>query len=255
MSKIQEFKVLHESNELLLLGNAWDLFSALSLEKAGFKAIGTTSWGIAKSLGYPDGETIEFDTILNRIKTILDHVNIPVSADIESGYGKDEETIVENVLKLADIGVAGINIEDSCKDQARLKPLNEQCKLLLKIRMALEKSGYKDFYINARTDTYKLNINPSNETTVRAQAYVESGASGIFVPGLRDDNEIKAAVAQIAAPLNLISVPGLTSCNKLQELGVKRLSLGGALYRKLQALLDTCTAHIYESQDTSLLFD
>ncbi|EHS59856.1 isocitrate lyase/phosphoenolpyruvate mutase family protein [Paenibacillus kribbensis] len=205
MSKIQEFKVLHESNELLLLGNAWDLFSALSLEKAGFKAIGTTSWGIAKSLGYPDGERIEFDTILNRIKTILDHVNIPVSADIESGYGKDEKTIVENVLKLA--------------------------------------------------DTYLLNIDPCNETTVRAQAYVESGASGIFVPGLRDDNEIKAAAVQIAAPLNLMSVPGLTSCKKLQELGVKRLSLGGAIYRKLQALLDTCAAHIYESQDTSLLFD
>lgn len=255
MSKIQEFKELHESNELLLLGNAWDLFSALSLEKAGFKAIGTTSWGIAKSLGYPDGERIDFDTLLNRIKVILDHVNIPVSVDIESGYGKDEKTIVENVLKLADIGVAGINIEDSCKDQAGLKPLNEQCNLLSKIRMALEKSGYKDFYINARADTYLLNIDPRNETTVRAQAYVESGASGIFVPGLKDDNEIKAAAAQIAAPLNLMSVPGLTSCKKLRELGVKRLSLGGALYRKLQALLDTCAAHIYESQDTSLLFD
>ncbi|WP_281284908.1 isocitrate lyase/PEP mutase family protein [Cohnella terricola] len=210
--------------------------------------MGTTSWGIAKSLGYPDGEAIEFDILVNRIKTILDHVNIPVSADIESGYGKDEETIVENVLKLADIGVSGINIEDSCK-------LNEQCMLLSKIRMALEKSGYKDFYINARTDTYLLNIDPRNETTVRAHAYVESGASGIFVPGLKDDNEIKAVTALIAAPLNLMSVPGLTSCKKLRELGVKRLSLGGALYRKLQSLLDTCAAHIYESQDTSLLFD
>ncbi|MET3849122.1 isocitrate lyase/phosphoenolpyruvate mutase family protein [Paenibacillus sp. OAE614] len=255
MNKIQEFKVLHQSNELLLLGVAWDLFSALSLEKAGFKAIGTTSWGIAKSLGHPDGERIEFDTILNRIKTILDHVNIPVSADIESGYGKDEKTIVENVMKLADIGVVGINIEDSRKNQAVLKPLNEQCRLLSKIRGALENSGYKDFYINARTDTYLLSIDPFNETTVRAQAYVESGASGIFVPGLKDDNEIKAAAEQIAAPLNLMSVPGLTSCKKLQELGVKRLSLGGALYRKLQSLLDTCTAQIYESQDTSLLFD
>lgn len=84
---------------------------------------------------------------------------------------------------------------------------------------------------------------------------MESDASGIFVPGLKDDNEIKAAAEQIAAPLNLMSVPGLTSCIKLQELGVKRLSLGGALYRKLQAFLDTCAAQIYESLDMSLLFD
>ncbi|WP_261304291.1 isocitrate lyase/PEP mutase family protein [Paenibacillus andongensis] len=255
MSKIQEFNALHESNEVLLLGNAWDLLSALSLEKAGFKAIGTTSWGVAQSLGYSDGEMIEFAIQLNVVKMIVDHVKIPVTADIESGYGKDDQMIVDNVLKLADLGAAGINIEDSLKNQAGLKPLDQQCHLLSKIRTALEKNGYQGFYINARTDTYLQNQNPLNETIDRANAYVESGASGIFVPGLKEDDEIRAILSQTNAPLNIMSLPGLTNCNKLKELGIKRLSIGGALYRKVNNLLDHCAAQIYESQDTSILFN
>jgi 2-methylisocitrate lyase-like PEP mutase family enzyme len=255
MSKIQEFNALHESNEVLLLGNAWDLLSALSLEKAGFKAIGTTSWGVAKSLGYSDGEMIEFAIQQNVVKMIVDHVKIPVTADIESGYGEDDQTIVDNVLKLADLGASGINIEDSLKNQAGLKPLDQQCNLLSKIRTALEKNGYQGFYINARTDTYLQNQDPLNETVYRAKAYVESGASGIFVPGLKEDDEIRVIISQTNAPLNIMSLPGLTNCNKLKELGVKRLSVGGALYRKVNNLLDNCAAQIYESQDTSILFN
>ncbi|NOU70940.1 isocitrate lyase/phosphoenolpyruvate mutase family protein [Paenibacillus sp. LMG 31458] len=255
MNRIQEFNALHESNEVLLLGNAWDLLSALSLEKAGFKAIGTTSWGVAKSLGYSDGEMIEFAIQQNVVKMIVDHVKIPVTADIESGYGEDDQTIVDNVLKLADLGASGINIEDSLKNQAGLKPLDQQCHLLSKIRTALEKNGYQGFYINARTDTYLQNQDPLNETIYRAKAYVESGASGIFVPGLKEDDEIRVIISQTNAPLNIMSLPGLTSCNKLKELGVKRLSIGGALYRKVNNLLDHCAAQIYESQDTSILFN
>ncbi len=106
MSKIREFNELHSSQEILFLGNAWDLLSALILEKAGFKAIGTTSWGIANSLGYKDGELIDFERHLGIIKIITEHVKIPVSVDIEAGYGEDAETIVENVLRSADVGVA-----------------------------------------------------------------------------------------------------------------------------------------------------
>ncbi|KQX68399.1 isocitrate lyase/PEP mutase family protein [Paenibacillus sp. Root444D2] len=255
MNKIQEFNALHVSNEVLLLGNAWDLVSALSLEKAGFKAIGTTSWGVAQSLGYSDGEMIEFAIQLNVVRMIVDHVKIPVTADIESGYGEDDQTIVDNVMKLADLGASGINIEDSLKNQAGLKPLDQQCNLLSKIRTALEKNGYQGFYINARTDTYLQNQDPLNETIYRAKAYIESGASGIFVPGLKEDDEIRAILSQISAPLNIMSLPGLTNCNKLKELGVKRLSIGGALYRKVNNLLDHCAAQIYESQDTSILFN
>jgi len=115
MNKIQEFNEMHASPELLFLGNAWDLLSALTLEKAGFKAIGTTSWGIANTLGFADGELIDFDRHLGIIKTIAENVKVPVSADIEAGYSEDISKIIDNVLRTADVGVAGINIEDSLK--------------------------------------------------------------------------------------------------------------------------------------------
>lgn len=122
MSNIQKFNDLHDSQELLFLGNAWDVLSALILEKAGFQAIGTTSWGIANSLGHADGELIDFQRHLSIIQAITEQVNIPVSADIEAGYGHDEQCIIDNVLRTADVGVAGINIEDSFKQtSSRLK--------------------------------------------------------------------------------------------------------------------------------------
>lgn len=154
MNKIQEFNELHSSKELLFLGNAWDLLSDLSLEKAGFKAIGTTSWGIANSLGLRDGELIDFERHLGIIKTIVDNVKIPVSADIEAGYSEDPSKIIHHVLRTADVGVVGINIEDSLKKSNGLKEISLHCNLLEKIRIALDHHGYKDFYINARTDTY-----------------------------------------------------------------------------------------------------
>jgi len=255
MTKIQKFNELHKSKELLFLGNAWDLLSALILEKAGFKAIGTTSWGIANSLGYADGELIDFERHLGIIKTITENVKIPVSADIEAGYGENTMTIVDNVLRVADIGVAGINIEDSLKKQKGLKEISQHCNLLSKMRTALEQNGYKEFYINARTDTYFQKKNPILETIERAKAYVESGASGIFVPGLIQRDEIKEIATKVNAPLNVLSLPGLTNCNELKELGVKRFSFGNALSDKVIALLQKSTVQILESGDTSFLYE
>ncbi|MCP3739915.1 isocitrate lyase/PEP mutase family protein [Rossellomorea sp. BNER] len=255
MSKIQEFNELHSSKEILFLGNAWDLLSALTLEKAGFKAIGTTSWGIANSLGYEDGELIHFDRHLGIIKTITNHVKIPVSADIEAGYGEDTETIVENVLRTADVGVAGINIEDSLKKQKGLREISEHCNLLSKMRKALDDKGYKNFYINARTDTYFQKENPLAETINRAKSYVESGASGIFVPGITAENEIKEVALNIDAPLNVLSLPGLTNCNKLKALGVKRFSFGNALSDIMIAYLERNATRLLEYKDTSHLYE
>jgi 2-methylisocitrate lyase-like PEP mutase family enzyme len=255
MNKIKEFKELHFSDELLFLGNAWDLLSALTLEKAGFKAIGTTSWGIANSLGYADGELIDFDRHLGIIKTIAENVKIPVSADIEAGYSEDTNKIINNVLKTANIGVAGINIEDSLKNSNQLREISQHCKLLEKVRVALDRNGYKDFYINARTDTYLQRKNPLLETIERAKAYVESGASGIFVPGLKEDDEIKEIKKNVSSPLNVLSLPGLTNCNKLKELGVGRFSFGNALSDKVIAYLEKNVSKLLEFKDTSLLYE
>jgi 2-methylisocitrate lyase-like PEP mutase family enzyme len=255
MIKIQRFNELHKSKELLILGNAWDLLSALILEKAGFKAIGTTSWGIANSLGYADGELIDFERHLGIIKTITENVKIPVSADIEAGYGEKTITIVDNVLRVADVGVAGINIEDSLKKQKGLKEISLHCNLVSKLRTALDQNGYKDFYINARTDTYFQMKDPFLETIERAKAYVESGASGIFVPGLIQRDEIKEIASKVNAPLNVLSLPGLTNCNELKEFGVKRFSIGNALSDKVIALLQKSAAQILESRDISFLYE
>ncbi|MGF9977439.1 isocitrate lyase/phosphoenolpyruvate mutase family protein [Viridibacillus arvi] len=255
MTTIQGFNKLHSSTEPLFLGNAWDLISALTLEKAGFKAIGTTSWGIANSLGYADGELIDFEKHLEIIKIITDNVKIPVSADIEAGYSEDIDTIVNHVLRTADIGVAGINIEDSLKKQQGLRELKDHCNLLTKIRTALDQNGFKDFYINARTDTYLQMENPLLETINRTRAYVESGASGIFIPGLIKEDEIKEIAFLIGAPLNILSLPGLTNCNKLKDIGVKRFSFGNALSDKVIAFLEKNATQMLDLKDTSLLYE
>jgi len=255
MSKINEFNALHTTQNILLLGNAWDILSALTLEKVGFKAIGTTSWGIANSLGYADGEWIDFERHLAIIKSIADNVNIPVSADIEAGYGNDTKTILENVLKTADIGVAGINIEDSLKQQTGLRNMNEHCALLAQMRALLDNNGYKNFFINARTDTYFQMEQPFHETMTRAKAYVDSGASGIFIPGLTDYEEIRAITSAIEAPINLMSLPGLTNCQTLQQLGVKRFSFGNALSDKMISYVTNDATRIMESNDTAFLYE
>jgi 2-methylisocitrate lyase-like PEP mutase family enzyme len=255
VTKIKDFNNLHNSEDILFLGNAWDLLSALTLEKAGFKAVGTTSWGIANSLGYADGEIIDFDTNLSIIKTITDNLKIPVSADIEAGYSENVNTIINNVLRTADVGVAGINIEDSLKIKKGLREMKEHCELLIKMRTTLDNYGYKDFYINARTDAYLQKENPYLETLERAKAYVENGATGIFVPGITNDNEIKELALQVKAPLNVLSLPGLTNCNKLKELGVKRFSFGNALSDKIIAFLENNAIKLYEFKDTSHLYE
>jgi len=255
MSKIQKFNDLHSPQELLLLGNAWDVLSALTLEKAGFRAIGTTSWGIANSLGYADGERIDFQRHLTIIQAIAEQVNIPVSADIEAGYGKDEQSIIDNVLRTADVGVAGINIEDSFKNQVGLRSLAEHSHLLTNMRTMLDNRGYQDFFINARTDTYFQLEQPLEDTLTRAKAYVESGASGVFIPGLTDVDEIRTITSNVDAPINLLSLPGITNCQFVKELGVRRLSLGNAFSDKIIAYLTQHAAQLVIDQDTSSLYE
>jgi 2-methylisocitrate lyase-like PEP mutase family enzyme len=253
INSIQQFKELHQLEEILLLGNAWDPLSALAIEKAGFRAIGTTSGGIAKSLGYNDGEQIDFVVHLGIIKSIVNVVKIPVSADIEAGYADNTDAIIDNVLRTADLGVAGINIEDSPKNQPELRELVKHCELLTRIRSALENHGYYDFYINARVDTF-FRKQGLTESIERAKAYAESGASGVFIPRLKEDDEIRAVVEQVSVPLNVVSLPDLTNAHKLQALGVKRLSFAAALFHKMQAFLEASASQVFENKNTSLLY-
>lgn len=254
MTVIAKFLALHQTDDLLFLGNAWDIPSARALEKGGFKAIGTTSWGIAHSLGYTDGEKMDFDLHLAIIKRIVEQVRIPVTADIEAGYAADAPTIIENVLRTADVGVAGINLEDSLKSSTGLRDMAQHGDLLCKIRTALDHNGFPDFYLNARIDTYFQKEDPLAETIERARVYVESGASGIFVPGAAEEADIRAISAEVAAPLNVLSLPGLTDGKLLREWGVKRLSFGNSLYDKMVAFLESSAEQLFQTQNTASLF-
>jgi len=249
------FKAMHEQDQLLFLPNAWDLLSALVLQQSGFKAVGTTSWGVANAMGYKDGEQIEFKELLMLAKKMVDVLDIPVSIDMESGYSKNGDIIAENVLKIAEVGVSGINFEDSLKGESGLNSVGEQCKLLEKMRSKLDSHGYGNFFINARIDTYFQLEHPLDETILRANQYYKSGANGIFVPGLCQSEEIKQIASAIKAPLNVMSLPNLTDAKSLNQMGVKRFSIGPALSNATTAFIERSAREVLTLENTKGLYD
>jgi 2-methylisocitrate lyase-like PEP mutase family enzyme len=255
MNKRIQFKALHQQHELLFLANAWDLLSALVLEQCGFKALGTTSWGVANAMGYKDGENILFGDLAMLTKRIISAVDIPVTVDIESGYSNNIKTVADNALRIADLGAAGINIEDSLKDGSGLIDASKQNKIIENIRNQLDNNGFSDFFINARTDTYFLSESPFEETISRANKYTESGANGIFVPGLAQEGDIKKIVESINVPLNLMSLPHLTDVESLNNLGVKRFSIGNSLSDATTAFIEQQSQQIFTNKNTKSLYD
>jgi len=254
MNKLLDFNKMHQQDELLLIGNAWDALSALVLQQSGFKAIATTSWGVANSLGYQDGENIGFEDILAVVEKIIAVVDVPVSVDIESGYSNDHDVVADQVLTLAKLGTVGINIEDSFKSGSGLKAIAEQSEQIKKIRAKLNDHNYHDFFINARIDTYFQLQEPQSETIERANAYVNSGASGIFVPGIKQSDDIKELVSEISVPLNVLSLPDLTDITLLNELGVKRFSIGNALSDAVVAFIEQQSLQLMEQKNTAALY-
>jgi 2-methylisocitrate lyase-like PEP mutase family enzyme len=255
MDKLSLFKDMHFQSELLFLPNAWDVVSAMVLEQAGFKAIGTTSYGVARAMGYEDGQRIEFDDLLGLVKKMISIIEIPITVDMEAGYSNNITTVSDNVIKIADLGVSGINIEDSLKNgEPKLNDISKQCALFETIRNRLDSNGYGDFFINARIDTYLQNETPFDETIKRANAYVSSGASGIFVPGLSQFDEIEEMVKAIKAPLNIMSLPSLTECDNVNKIGVKRFSLGYSLSDATISFIEKMANELYAKQDTKDLY-
>jgi 2-methylisocitrate lyase-like PEP mutase family enzyme len=234
MSNFQLFKDLHHQKEPLLLGNAWDVASARVLQDNGIKAIGTSSWAIADTLGYEDGEHISFSELFFVAERIARHVKVPLSVDMERGYSGDPAEVVKHIEQLHDIGVVGINLEDSVVADGRaLAPVDEFRRKLEFIRNQLSKKNMAVF-INARTDTFLLNVpDRLNETFTRIKAYEAAGADGIFVPFIRELSDIKQVTGATALPVNVLSMPDLPSFAALQEAGVRRISMGGSVYKSV----------------------
>jgi 2-methylisocitrate lyase-like PEP mutase family enzyme len=214
------FAELHDRDIPLLLPNAWDVPSALAFVDAGFEAIGTTSFGVASSIGRPDGRraTRDANIALARALTTLP---VHVSLDIEDGYSDDPDTVAAYVAAL---GAAGINVEDSV-DERLIAPADHAAKV------AAIKARNPEVFVNARVDTYWLHQDDSVDATVeRAQAYVNAGADGIFVPGVTESDVLRALTSAIDVPLNVLVIPG-KSLTELAELGVRRVSTGSLPYR------------------------
>ncbi|TDX08256.1 isocitrate lyase/phosphoenolpyruvate mutase family protein [Kribbella sp. VKM Ac-2566] len=214
------FSGLHYADVPLLLPNAWDIPSALAFLEAGFEAIGTTSFGVASSLGQPDAARLTRDANLwlARALTVLP---VFINVDIEDGYSDDPQQIADYV---AELDVAGINIEDSTSGQLVSPDL-------CAAKVAAIKRACPDLFVNARVDTYWLGQEATVGGTLRRAArYVDSGADGVFVPGATEPAELSQLAAQIGVPMNVLAIPSM-SLSDFADLGIRRVSTGSLPYR------------------------
>jgi 2-methylisocitrate lyase-like PEP mutase family enzyme len=240
-SQLQQFRKLHYNESPLLLGNVWNVQSAFVFQNLGFEAIGTSSSAIAKSLGYEDGENISFEDYLFIIDRIIKSVNLPLSVDLEAGYGKTEEAIVSNITRLIKLGVAGINIEDSMvvNNKRSIQKANDFANKLYNITTELNNRNI-ELFINVRCDAFLLNLPDTlNEAIKRIRLYENAGIDGIFLPCITNETDIKKVVENTKLPLNVMCMPDLPDFKRLQELGVKRISMGnfvnGHIYKQMES--------------------
>lgn len=232
-AKAQRFLELHTGGRLLVLPNAWDAGSARIFEQAGFHALGTTSAGVALSLGSPDGERVSRADMLEVVRRIASAVAIPVTADLEAGYGPTVNDAVETAKGAIAAGAVGMNFEDSTSDD-RLVDVAVNVERIRAVKKVAEAEGIA-FVLNARTDVFLLQIGESagrfDETVRRANAYRAAGADCLFVPGVTDAETIGRLVRAIKGPMNVLAGRGTPPTGELERLGVARVSIGGGPMR------------------------
>ncbi|MBG0828128.1 isocitrate lyase/phosphoenolpyruvate mutase family protein [Planomonospora sp. ID67723] len=243
------FGSLHKSGEPLVLANAWDVASARLVEEAGARAVATTSAGVAWSLGAPDGDLLGRDQALGLVARVAAAVDVPVTADIESGFGEKPEDVADTVRGVLEAGAVGVNIEDTVRDGApSLRPVEEQAARLAAARAAADAMGIP-LYINARVDVYG---HPAEDPQTRlraaldrAAAYLAAGASGIFVPFVTDPATVEALVQGVDAPLNILVGPGAPAVGELAALGVARVSTGSSIAAAAYAVVRRTARELY----------
>ncbi len=247
MNNYKTFYDLHYKETPLLLANAWNVKSAQLIEQNGFAAIGTSSGAISNSLGYEDGEKMPFSELLYVVQRIKASTKIPLSVDLERGYTDNINELEVNIQRLADIGVAGINLEDAQGEEIYLKKLSS-------IKNHLEKNNL-GIFINARTDGFLQKVASPLETTIaRAKRYRDAGADGLFVTGVSDPTTIKEIAGSISLPLNIVGTPKLPSVKELTECGVRRISMAAFLYRATYNGLDRLLKSVVTENSLEPLF-
>jgi len=228
MTGMSVFAALHRGARPWVLPNAWDVASGLLLADAGFSAVGTTSAGVTAAAGLVDGTGAGRELTVALAATLVRRLSVPLTVDLEGGYSHDPAEVADLTAQLADLGVAGINLEDGLQD-GRLRATRDHAAIIRAVTDAATA-----LFVNARTDTYWLDVGAPQqrlpETLRRLAAYRDAGASGTFVPGLTDLPTIHSVAATVALPLNVLWQPGV-DITDLHAAGVARISTGSALYR------------------------
>lgn len=244
------FKSLHVRGNPLVLYNVWDAGSAQVVAEAGAKAIATGSWAVAAANGYQDGERFPLKMALHNLAQILDAVDLPVTIDLESGYGREPKRVADTVSRAIELGAVGLNLEDQIIDANSLYGINEQSMRIQAARRTADALGVPAF-LNARTDVF-MPAGPDlqidllvSDVLKRSKAYSDAGADGLFVPGLADETAIEKICTASSLPVNIMMSPNGPSRKRLSEQGVARISDGLGPYQSAMETIAVAAKSIY----------
>ncbi len=253
----EDFCNLHRTPPILLLPNAWDPMSARIFEAAGFPAVATTSGGLAWALGYQDGEKAPWLEVVAATRRIVDAVKVPVTADIETGYGETPEQVARNVADIIRAGVVGLNIEDGTKrPEQPVRTIDDASARIRAARGAADAEGIRAV-INARIDLYLKHVGDEQsrftETVRRAEAYMTAGADCIFLFGIADVDLIGRLAAAIKAPVNVVGRAGMPGLKALQVAGVARVSIASGASMAVVSLIRRVAEELHEKGEFDVL--
>jgi 2-methylisocitrate lyase-like PEP mutase family enzyme len=237
------FRRLHVGGDPVVIFNAWDAGSARAIAAAGARAIGTGSWSVAAANGYPDGEKLPLELAIANLERIVRAVELPVSIDLEAGYGARPEDVARSVTLAIRAGAIGINLEDGIDDERGIRDVDEQVARIRAARTAADKLSVP-LFINARTDFFLQAEAVRHDATLvqaakqRATAYAGAGASGLFVPGIFKPDQIREVCASTSLPVNVMMMASLPPRSELAQLGVARISHGPGPYRAAMKFIE-----------------
>ncbi|MCC6251474.1 MAG: isocitrate lyase/phosphoenolpyruvate mutase family protein [Bacteroidia bacterium] len=255
--KVELFHALHHKANMLVLANAWDCLSAKAFENVGYKAIATTSAGVSWALGYMDGEFAPPDLMLQVIKQIARCVEVPVTADIEGGYYRNNLNLFSDFIeRLIDTGISGLNLEDGYQHTEKLNHISYQTKEITTIKTLALNKGL-NLFVNARTDAMLLPFDQERKVKIcieRAQSFANAGADGIFIPFVYDLETIKTLRSNINLPINIMASDHF-NIEQLQSIKINRLSTGARFSIAMASYIKKMAENLLNNNNMNEMFD